>query len=116
MAGQTVDASSARISNGTAGDLANGRRVDVVGSVANGVLRATTVEIKDAPELTEAEVRGTIANFVSVSNFVVAARKIDASRATFEHGSSANLANGVQVEIVGKLVGNVLVADKVAFD
>ncbi|MEO8305112.1 MAG: DUF5666 domain-containing protein [Betaproteobacteria bacterium] len=116
VAGQSVDASSARISNGTAADLANGRRVGVVGPVANGVLRAATVEIKDAPELIEAGVRGTITNFVSVSNFVVAARKIDASKATFEHGGSANLANGVQVEIEGKLVGNVLVADKVAFD
>jgi hypothetical protein len=116
VAGQQVDATSARISNGTAADLANGRKVSVVGPVAGGVLKATTVEIQDAPELTEAEVRGTITNFVSVGNFVVAARKIDASKATFEHGTAANLANGVQVEIAGKLVGNVLVADKVGFE
>ena len=116
VAGQVVDASSARISNGTAADLANGRKVGVVGPVANGVLKATTVEIKDAPELTEAGVRGTITSFVSVANFVVAARRIDASKATFEHGTAANLANGVQVEVEGILVGSVLVADKVAFE
>jgi len=116
VAGQAVDASNATLSNGKAADLADGRLVTVVGPVVGGVLQATTVEIKDAPELTEANVRGTITNFVSIANFTVAARRIDASKAKFEGGSAAKLANGVQVEVEGKLVGTTLVADTVTID
>ena len=115
VAGQPVDASAAAISSGTAADLANGRKIGAVGTLSGGVLRAARVEIKDAPELTEASVKGAITNFVSVANFTVAARNVDASAATFEHGSAANLANGRQVEIEGKLKGSVLVAKQVSF-
>jgi hypothetical protein len=113
--GQTVDASTAAISSGTAADLGNGRKVGVVGTVSGGVLRAAKVEIKDAPELTEASVKGAITNYVSIANFTVAGRKVDASTATFENGTAANLANGRQVEIEGLLNGAVLVAKKVSF-
>ena len=115
VAGQLIDASTATIASGTVADLANGRKVGVVGTITGGVLRATNVEIKDAPELTEVSVRGVITNFVSIANFTVAARKIDASTATFENGVAANLANGRQVEIEGRLKGDVLVAKDVSF-
>jgi hypothetical protein len=113
--GQLVDASAATVTGGTPGDLANGRKVGVVGTLNSGVLRATKLEIKDAPELTEISVKGTITNFVSVANFIVAARSVDASGAKFEHGSAADLANGRKVEIEGTLKGAVLVAKKVSF-
>jgi len=115
VAGQPVDASTATITSGTAADLVNGRKIGAVGTLSGGVLRATKVEIKDAPELAEATVKGAITNFVSVANFTVAARVVDASSATFEHGSAANLANGRQVEVEGKLKGSVLVAKQVSF-
>ena len=63
----------------------------------------------------EVSVKGTITNYVSVANFTVAARNIDASTATFEGGSAANLANGRKVEVEGRLKGAVLVAKKVSF-
>ena len=113
--GQTVDASKATISGGTVADLGNDRKVGVVGAVSDGVLRASKVEIKDAPELTEASVKGVITEFVSVANFMVAARRVDASAATFEHGSAADLANGRRIEVEGRLNGAILVAKKVAF-
>lgn len=116
VAGQIVDASAAAFSGGTAGDLANGRKVGVVGNVVGGVLRATKVEIKDAPEAVEASVKGIITSFVSVANFVVAGRTIDASKAEFEHGKAADLANGRKVEVEGRLNGAVLVAKKVSFE
>ena len=115
VAGQLVDASTATISSGTMADLGKGRKVGVAGTVTGGVLRATKVEIKDAPELTEVSAKGTIANFVSVSSFTVAARSIDASAAAFENGSAANLANGRQVEVEGRLKNGILVANKVSF-
>jgi len=115
VAGQPVDASTATITGGTVADLGNGRKVAVAGTVTGGVLRATKVEIKDAPQLIEASVKGVITGFVSVSNFTVAARNIDASAAAFENGSAADLANGRNVEVEGTLKGSILVAKKVSF-
>lgn len=115
VSGQHVDASKATIKNGSAADLANGRKCHVKGTVIAGVLVAITVELEDAPELQGASAKGQITNFVSASNFKVGGRSIDASGAKFEGGTAANLANGVQVEVEGKLVGTVLKADKVAF-
>ena len=91
-------------------------RVQVVGPVISGVLLATRIEVKDAPEQQEASVKGAITSFVSVANFTVAGRTVDASSATFEDGSAAQLANGRQVEVEGVLVGTVLRAKKVSFE
>lgn len=113
--GQAVDASTATITSGTLADLANGRRVGAKGPLVGGVLRATKVEIKDAPEQVEASVKGQITDFASVANFKVAGRRIDASIAKFEHGTASDLANGRKVEIEGRLAGEVLVAKKVSF-
>jgi len=116
VSGQRIDASKAAIKNGTAADLANGRKCKVNGPVAGGVLQATVVVLEDAPELEGATAEGTITGFVSVSNFKVAGRTIDASSASFAHGTPADLANGKKVKVEGKLVGAVLKASKVAFD
>jgi hypothetical protein len=113
--GQTVDASKATLSGGTAMDLGNGRKVGAVGALSDGVLRASKVEIKDAPELTEASVKGVITDFVSVANFMVAARRVDASVAIFENGNAAGLANGRAIAVEGRLNGAILVAKKVSF-
>ncbi len=74
------------------------------------------IEFHDSGETEGAEAEGKITSFVSPSNFVVAGRTIDASSATFSHGTIADLANGKKVEIHGKLVGAVLKASSVEFD
>lgn len=116
VAGQWVDASKATVRNGTVADLANGRKVEANGTVVSGVLQATAVELKDATELEGASASGKITEFVSAANFKVAGRVIDATAAVFEHGTAADLANGRQVEVAGKLVGGVLRAMKVEFE
>jgi len=116
VAGQTVNASNASIKNGLASDLANGRQCHATGPAVNGVLQASVVSLEDAPELQGASAKGLITNFVSASNFKVGGRTIDASGASFQNGTAANLGNGVQVEVEGALVGSVLRATKVAFD
>jgi hypothetical protein len=116
VAGQRVDASTAVFKNGTAADLANGRRVGVRGLLVGGVLQASALEFKDASAQTEASVEGTITSFVSVADFMVAARRVDASAAAFEHGSAADLANGRRVQVKGFLVAEVLRATKVSLD
>jgi len=114
--GQQIDASKATFQNGTAGSLANGRDVTAKGPVTAGVLQATSVEFHDSGQDEGAEVEGKISNFVSPSNFVVAGRTIDASSATFSHGTIADLANGKAVQVHGTLVGAVLKASSVEFD
>ena len=114
--GQQVDASKAAFQNGNVGDLANGRDVTAKGPVVAGVLQAATIEFHDSGETEGAEAEGKISNFVSPSNFVVAGRTIDASSASFSHGTIADLATGKKVEIHGKLVGAVLKASTVDFD
>lgn len=112
IAGQRIDASSASFSHGAAQDLAVGRVAHAKGPVVNGVLVATTIELQD-PE--EAEVEGSISQFVSVASFVVAGRTIDASAATFQEGTAAGLTNGVKVGVKGTIVGAVLKASRVEF-
>lgn len=119
--GFTVDASGARFTGGRAGDLANGVRVRVEGELRGGVLVATGVEIRrpDAGEAEHFELKGVVANFVSVSNFEVKGQRVDASAAHFENGAAADLANGVAVRVEGRLTGTaegaVLLAEDVRF-
>ena len=115
MSGQLINATGAKYKNGTVADLAVGREVEVKGALTGGVLMATHVEFKDAPEAEEIEVKGTVSSFVSVSNFVVAGRKVDASSAEFDDGDASGLANGTSVEVKGMLVGTTLKATKVKF-
>jgi cytochrome c-type biogenesis protein CcmE len=116
VSGQAVNASQATISNGSASDLANGRKVQVRGVLQNGVLVATSVQIEDASQSQEVSIEGLISNFVSVSNFVVAGRKVDASHAKFDGGTAANLANGKKVQVQGTLSGQTVIATEVEFD
>jgi Domain of unknown function (DUF5666) len=115
VAGRTVDATAAAFSDGTASDLAVGRRVKVKGPLVAGVLKATRVEFEDAPEAEEVELKGTISAFVSVSSFAVASRTIDASGAKFEDGQASDLANGRSVEVKGLLQGAVVKAKEIKF-
>jgi len=115
VSGRTVDATAASFSDGTASDLAVGRRVKVKGPLVAGVLKATRVEFEDAPEAEEVELKGTISAFVSVSSFVVASRAIDASGAKFENGQASDLANGRSVEVKGLVQGTVVRAKEVKF-
>jgi hypothetical protein len=116
VSGQKVNASQATISNGSASDLANGRKVLVNGVLQNGILLAVSVQIEDAPQAQEVSVEGLISNFVSVHNFVVAGRTIDASQAKFDGGTAASLANGTKVQIQGTLSGQIVIATEVEFE
>jgi hypothetical protein len=116
VGGQSVDASRAQFKNGSISDLANGRRVHVKGALAGAVLKATMVEFEDAATLEGASAKGKVTDFVSIANFKVAGRSIDASAARFEGGTAADLRNGKEVEVDGTLVGAILKAARVAFD
>jgi len=116
VAGQAVNAASASVSGGSASTLANGVRVEVEGTLAGGVLLAQTVEIESTPNAPSAEAEGAITSFISISSFVIAGQRIDATRATFTHGSAQDLAVGRAARVKGTLVGGVLVAATVDVD
>ena len=62
---------------------------------------------------------GSIGNYVSPANFRVRGQLVDASGAgvVFVNGTQANLANSVNVTVVGtRVVNGALIADQVSFD
>ncbi len=120
VAGQRVNAQNAVFSDGIAANLANGATVEVHGRLESGVIIASRVEFK--PSVTppsvgvEFESKGAISGFASVSSFVLSGMRIDASAATFERGTAANLANGVTVEVRGTLTNGIVKANRVRFE
>ena len=126
--GQPVDASGAWFEDGTAADLRNGAWVEVKGVLTGGVLVAYKVDFGEVRSSRDddgddddddsddgVKARGTISTFASVSDFVVAGQRLDATLARFEHGHAGMLAVGVYVEAKGRLVAGRLVASKVEF-
>ena len=94
------------------GALANGALVEVVGSVASGVLTATEVEIEDVPgnrgddDLeadTEVEIDGPVAALdAEAGSFRVRGFAVSFGDATvFEGGDADNLVDGAIVEVEG---------------
>lgn len=103
--GVTVDVTQAFFEYGSLAQLAVGVPVEVKGSVQGSVFIASKVEFKSGSNSSsgdfEYEQFGQVTDFVSVTNFKVNGVRVDALNARFEHGTAANLANGVYVEIKG---------------
>ena len=109
--------------------LANGQLVEVEGSLTNGLLTASRVEIEDAPgnrddddareDGTEAEIDGVIANFdAAASRFSIRGIGVRFDGGTrFEEGSPNDLGNGVLVEVEGVFADDgVIDADTIDFE
>lgn len=116
VAGVPVDASSATFVEGAAADLANGATLRVEGEMRAGVMVAAKVEFrKGTSAAARNDIKGTVTDFVSVSNFKVRGQKLDASRAEFIGGSATELINGSMIAVVGRIVDGALQADQVTF-
>ena len=116
VAGVPVDASGAIFVEGSAADLADGATVRVDGEMHAGVMVAARVEFrKGASAAARNDIKGTVTDFVSVSNFKVRGQKLDASRAQFIGGSATELINGSMIAVVGRIVDGALQADQVTF-
>jgi hypothetical protein len=102
--------STTRIVNGP---LANGQRVEVVAHWVGGEAVADRVEVQ-VPGAS-ARLMGPIADFVSKADFKVQGVTVDASAATFEGGTEADLANGRFVRVVGALDAGTVRASNVKF-
>jgi len=95
------------------GPLAGGQRVEVVAHWAGGEVVADRVEVLTPGAF--ARLMGPIADFVSKADFKVQAVAVDASAATFEGGTEADLANGRFVRVVGTLDAGKVKAASVKF-
>jgi hypothetical protein len=101
-----------------ASDLDVGIYVEIKGHVVDNVFVATKVEIKTGNDAAgdEFEDYGVISTTTPGSlTFTVDGVAVNATNATFEHGTSANLIDGAYVEIKGALANGVFVATKVEF-
>ena len=104
--GLKIDASRATFPDGNA-DIVLGARVEVDGSVNNGVLVATKVEVADRRklELRQLELRGELGN-LNTSAKTFALRGVTVwygGTVEYVGGTAATLANGGRVEVKGVL-------------
>ncbi|MDI1246349.1 MAG: DUF5666 domain-containing protein [Rhodoferax sp.] len=111
-----VDASNA-VYTPSNPSLTVGSQVEVYGVLSAGLLNATKVEVESEHMLGQAEIKGSITDYVSQSNFVVYGQRCDASAASFSHGLASDLAawNG-QVKVTGTKAGDVLKVSTLEFE
>jgi len=119
-----VDYSTATLDGFATGAPSNGDLVLVKGDTfnADGSFVAFRVELRSNDWLTpgvgdQLEVEGAITDFVSATDFKVSGWPVTTTASTvYEHGTVANLANDVKVEVEGAAnAQGVLVANKVMF-
>ena len=117
-----VDYSTAMINDFATGMPSDGDRVEVEGMSfgPGGELVATEVEFKgleiDLDDVDRVEIEGLITRFVSATDFDVAGQPTTTNAQTkFEHGTAADLALNLEVEVEGQIVSGILVADEVEF-
>jgi hypothetical protein len=107
ISGLKVDASNASFPDGQAG-VVLGARVEVQGTVTNGVLVATKVEIETrrTPDQRPLELRGTMSN-LNITDKTFALRGLTVwyggPSVTYVGGTEATLAEGARVQVKGVL-------------
>ncbi len=113
--GVRIDASTATLEGGVAADVVAGANVAVQGTVTAGVLKATKLRLLKNAEDVKASLLGPVTDFVSSASFKVRGAAVDASTATFSGGTAADLGNGANVKVTGRVLGDVLKATAVEF-
>lgn len=119
--GVPVDASQAQVAGGPAREVTPGARVEVAGTLRNGVLVASRLKLRDGtagmPE-SNFSAAGTIGATLSPASFRIQGQEIDASGpgVVFVGGSAADIGNGRRARVTGsRVVDDVLVAERVEF-
>lgn len=101
---------------GTLSGLGNGVFVEVKGTVSNGVVSATQVDIKSPTQGSELEQSGTVSGLNSAARtFVLGSNTVNFSAARFDNGTAQNLADGQNVKVEGRLSNGVIQAREVEF-
>lgn len=115
VSGTAVDASNATFVNGVIGDLAEGKRVVVHGTLNNGKVIATKLRFYRPDQDGEVRLIGLVSDFLSPQSFKVRGVATDASSATFINGTANELGTGRLVQIRGAAVGSLITATSVEY-
>ena len=113
--GLPVNASAAVVPAG----LKVGARVEVEGSLVNGVLVAKKVELEDGADALKFELHGTLSLLnTTAKTFVLRGVTVNYGSATFAIGVTAlSLANGINLEVKGvRSADNVIVATRISIE
>ena len=117
--GLPVDASTATFEGGKTG-VVLGARVEVEGSIVNGVLVAKKVELEGGEDAAKFELHGTLSQLDKIAKtFVLRGMtvKYDSATILFVGVTALTLANGLNIEVKGKRsAGNVIVATRISLD
>jgi hypothetical protein len=100
-----VDASKATVS-GAGQKVSLDSTVEVTGTVQNGVLVASKLEIKSSSATIQVDITGVVKSFEGLDEFEVRGQRCDASKARILSGSLANLRAGTKVRVVGTSDGH----------
>ncbi len=92
-------------------------RVALATTLSAGVWRATALSVSSAmlEDRDRVEVEGRITAFTSLSSFAVNGLPVNAANATFANGT-AGVVLGAKVEVKGRAVGGVIIAQAVAIE
>jgi hypothetical protein len=101
----SVDASKALVVGASQTVSAN-TFVEVIGSMQNGVLIASKVEVKGGNAAVQIDITGVVESFASVDAFEVRGQRCDASKASVLAGSLSNLRKGTKVRVIGTSEGH----------
>jgi len=103
----------AKIVDGELSDIAPGIKLEAAGTLVDGILYAHEIEFWGPDQI---EVAGIVSDIVSGSEFTVGDHFVVTDEETvFEDGDPEDIVLGVNLEIKGRLIDSVLVADKISF-
>lgn len=115
LSGVTVDVGA--LGAGTVPSIAVGARLEVKGSLQNGVLTATEIELEDDNALKEVEIEARIERYTSLSDFVLRSQRCDASQVQLiENGTVNDLKVGVKIKVKGVKSGDTLMVTELEID
>jgi hypothetical protein len=102
------------IVDGELTDIAPGVKLEAAGTLVDGVLYAYEIEFWGSDQI---EVEGLVTDIVSGSEFTVGDQvTVTNAETVFENGDPEDIILGINLEIKGRLLGGILVADKVSFE
>ncbi|EKD98881.1 MAG: hypothetical protein ACD_23C00226G0006 [uncultured bacterium] len=120
--GTRVNAASALITGGPSASIGNGVKLEVAGTMADGVLIATRARIRHIPGTggpASFELIGVVGRYQSIADFLVNGQPVNASgvNVVFINGSPASLRSGARVIVRGsQVMSGVLQAGEIRFE
>jgi hypothetical protein len=67
-------------------------------------------------DVDEVSLQGIVSNYISISDFEINGQSIDASQPELEPANVALLADGIEVEVEGDIIGGVLIAEELEIE